>query len=259
MKTAAEILEGNRAFYQACARNYDAGRRFSFRRERARVAGDLAWLATFVPLQGAVVLDVGCGTGFYALAAAGCGATRVHCLDIEPAFIEQARARLLAAHPDAEVYCHQADLEAFVCKNAELLPGIDIFIMGSMLQYVPGHDALLARMAQGVRRGCFYLTSTRRPDGEGWPRLERTLARCDYALHRLLHPSDKGQRGLPATKVTLQVEPLVLQRIFKEQGFVTRLRVYSAFHTVLFSGLHRLLRWPFPFLGSHFTLLAAKA
>lgn len=256
MQTADEILERNRAFYQACALNYDAGRRFSFRREGARVAADLSWLGQFIAIEEAVVLDVGCGTGFYALAAAGQGARKFHCLDIEPVFLEETGKRLLTAHPEAQVHCHQADLESFVRERADLLPDIDIWIMGSVLQYVPEHVALLTKMARAVRHGCFYLTSTRLPGGGRWPRLESVLARFDYALHRLLHPGERGQKGLPVTKVTLEVDPQVLERVFREQGFTTRLYTYSAFHTLLFSGLHRLLRRPLPSLGTHFTLLA---
>lgn len=260
MKTAGEVLEGNRAFYKACARNYDSGRQHSFRRERNRVVEDLLWFEGFFPLRGAVVLDVGCGTGFFGLVAAEQGADHIHCLDIEPLFLEQTRRRLAENHPRVRVTCHQSDLGAFVADRADLLPSIDIWIMGSVLQYVPECDALLAGVAelQRNRPGGFYITSTRRPSGQGWPRFERVLARCDYALHRLLHRSDRAQRGLPGTKVTLQVDPQQLERILGSQGFATRLQVYSAFHTLVFSGLHRIFRRLFPFLGTHFTLLAAK-
>ena len=258
MDRAAQILRDNREFYRACAPAYDAGREYSFRREGVRVRADLEWLNAHLALDKATVLDIGCGTGFYSLMAATLGVREVHCLDIDPVFLKAASEKVLSAYPQVQLHCHEGDLESFARTRAELLLDTDIYIMGSVLQYVPGYQAILQEMASRVQCGGFYITSTRLP-GNGRHRLvDGFLARLDYALHRLIHPRSRGQRSLPATKVTLEVDPEGLKQLFEKHGFATKFYSYSAFHTLAIDSVHRWLRAMFPALGTHFTLLAVK-
>lgn len=255
---AQQVVQDNRTFYHACAPDYDAGREFAFRHERARVADDLQWLGAFMRLEEAVVLDVGCGTGFYASIAAAQGVRQLHCLDFEPAFLELARDKIKATSPQAQVHCHAFDLETFAAERADLLSGIDVYLMGSVLQYVPGHLALIERLARATEHSCFYITSTRLPGGGRHRLLEGLLARLDYALHRLIHPRPARRHGLLPAQVTVEVDLEALQKLFRGLGCRTRCYSYSAFHLLPFNKLHQLLRAAFPSLGACFTLLAAR-
>jgi len=252
------VVRGNAEFYRTCAAEYDGGREYFYRHERIRIGADLEWLASFHPLEEAEVLDVGCGTGFYAEIAAALGAGHLHCLDLNETLLEAAWARILVANPQARVNCYLADLGSFADERADLLPRVDIWLMGSVIQYVPAPEAVLSALAKG--RGGFYISSTRLPDGGRCPRFEILLARLDYLAHRLVHPASRtaARSAQASTKVTLEVDPWRLEQVLAAAGLQTRLYSYSAFHTVFFNRLHSFLRRFFPGLGSHFTLLAAR-
>lgn len=256
MDHAEEVLRGNREFYRACAPEYDSGREYAFRRDQVRVRADLKWIEASAPLAGAAVLDIGCGTGFYSLMSADAGAGELHCLDIDPVFLDTAKGKVLGAHPQFQVHCHEGDLESFIRGRADLLPHIDIYVMGSVLQYVPDHEVILEQLARLSGGGCFYITSTRLPGGGKHCHFEGWFARLDYALHRLIHPGSRGRHALPSTKVTLLVDPERLRELFSTLGFNIRYYSYSSFHTLLFDRLHRVLRRIFPSLGAQFTLIA---
>ncbi|MCC7262168.1 MAG: class I SAM-dependent methyltransferase [Candidatus Latescibacteria bacterium] len=255
------VVRENTGFYRALAAEYDLGREYFYRHERRRIAADLHWLAGCQPLAEAQILDVGCGTGFYAEIAAGLGAHHLHCLDLDEAFLAAARARILSANPRARVECHLADLASFAAERADLLSRIDIYLMGSVLQYVPAAAAQVAALAVPGRAG-FYISSTRLPGGGRYPRLEKLLARLDYLAHRLVHPASRAAARpaavAGAAKVTLEVDPAQLNQVLAAAGLQTRWYCYSAFHTALFNWLHGVLRRVWPTLGSHFTLLAAR-
>lgn len=258
MDRAAQILRENREFYQACAPAYDAGRQFSYLREQARVRADLEWIGSSSPLAGAVVMDIGCGTGYYAMMAVSLGVAKVHLLDLNQVFLESAREKVLKIRPDLHVDCHLADLDSFIQERADLLRGIDIYLMGAVVQYVPDHEAVLKRLAEGAGRGCFYITSTLVPGGGRHRRVEDLLARIDYFVHRLFHPGSRGQRRLPSTKVTLPVDPQRLWQLYADRGYTFKYYTYSSFHNLIFDRLHRALRRLFPSMGSRFTLIALK-
>ncbi len=262
MERAAQVLSDNRQFYQACAPQYDAGRQYFYLHEGRRIKADLEWLSAFIPLPGAVVMDVGCGTGLYGQHAALLGVGEVHCLDVDEVFLATATARILAANPQARVHRHQEDLGAFVAKRADLLSHIDIYLMGSVIQYVPGAAELLEQLAASPGRRGFYITSSRLPGGGRHPLVENIMARADYLLHRLVHAGTRGtprrQEARGREKVTLSADPAGMLEALRERGFTARYYTYSSFHTALFNRVHQLLRQVFPSLGSFFTLLAVR-
>lgn len=255
------VVRENTGFYRALAAQYDLGREHFYRHERRRLVADLRGLMGEGGLVGAEVLDVGCGTGLYAASAASLGAGQLHCLDLDESFLAAARARVLEANPQAQVHCHLADLGSFAAARADLLPRIDICLMGSVLQYVPDAAAQLTALAAGGC-GAFYISSTRLPQGGTHPRLEGVLARLDYLAHRLCHPASRAgarpRRVAGATKVTLEVDPEHLQEVLASAGMQSRWYRYSAFHTQFFNWLHAVLRRFLPAVGSHFTVLAAR-
>jgi 2-polyprenyl-6-hydroxyphenyl methylase/3-demethylubiquinone-9 3-methyltransferase len=67
-------------------------------------------------LQGARVLDVGCGSGLFCAAMAGLGVKSVVGVDVDPACVETSRALLRRLVPDADVTLHHASIldRAFV-------------------------------------------------------------------------------------------------------------------------------------------------
>ena len=254
------VVRENTEFYRAVATAYDLGREFFFRHERRRITADLRLLAG-QSLVGAEVMDVGCGTGLYGQIAATLGAGHLHCLDLDESFLAAARERILAANPQVRVECHLADLGSFAAERADLLARIDIYLMGSVLQYVPGAAAQVAALAT-AGHGSFYISSTRLPGGGRFPGLENLLTRLDYLAHRLVHPGSRAAARpgsvAGATKVTLEVDPAELNQVLAAAGLQTRWYRYSAFHTAFFNRLHGVLRRVLPSLGSHFALLATR-
>ena len=75
-------------------------------------------------LAGKIFLDLGCGSGLHAVAAARLGASRIVALDIDPAAVATTR-RVLAKHaPDASFEAHQLsvfDLTPETCGRFEVV------------------------------------------------------------------------------------------------------------------------------------------
>lgn len=73
---------------------------------------------------GVTVLDVGCGTGILAIAAAKLGAVRVHAIDIDPAAIQVARTNLAHNQVSSKVTLQQGSLD--VVNSEDLRGAFDI-------------------------------------------------------------------------------------------------------------------------------------
>jgi len=100
---------------------------------------------------GVTVLDVGCGTGILAIAAAKLGAVRVHAIDIDPGAIQVARMNLAHNQVSDKVTLHHGSLDVV---NPEDLPGaFDIPDSSSSLALpsTKNHfDLILANLLAGV-------------------------------------------------------------------------------------------------------------
>jgi 2-polyprenyl-6-hydroxyphenyl methylase/3-demethylubiquinone-9 3-methyltransferase len=119
----------------------------------------LDWIRQFVDLDGAKVLDVGCGGGILTESLAGCGAT-VTGIDMAEAPLQVARLHLHES--GAEVDYRQATAE----ELAEEQPGeYDVVTCLEMLEHVPSPSQALASIAKLVRPGgdVFLSTINRNP------------------------------------------------------------------------------------------------
>jgi len=106
-------------------------------------------------LDGARVLDVGCGLGWFCRWARENGAVSVLGLDIS----ERMLARARAATPDTAVTYARMDLE-----NAVLAQGsFDLAYSSLALHYIVGLDGLLAELARALVPGGMLVASVEHP------------------------------------------------------------------------------------------------
>lgn len=89
--------------------------------EHETTASCLETLATLAPLDGATVLDLGCGTGVLALAALHFGAARAVCVDIDPQAAALAASNARANGAAGRVWCVAGKLEALGGPRFDLI------------------------------------------------------------------------------------------------------------------------------------------
>lgn len=119
----------------------------------------LDWIRQFVELNGANVLDIGCGGGILteAMAAAGAVVTGIDMAD-KPLGV----ARLHRVESGAEVDYRQTTAESMAAEH----PGqFDVVTCLEMLEHVPSPSQVIAATAQLVRPGghVFFSTINRNP------------------------------------------------------------------------------------------------
>jgi len=152
--------------------------RLSFIRERAS-------------LDGATVIDVGCGGGILSEAMAGAGA-RVTGLDIAPAALAVARLHLMES--GANVDYHESTVEAW----AERMPGqADVLTCMEMLEHVPDPQSVLDACAALLKPGgqAFFSTLNRTPAAfalaiVGAEHVARLLPRGTHRYDRFIRPAE---------------------------------------------------------------------
>ncbi len=139
--------------------------------------------------KGDVVVDLGCGTGSLAIAAARIGA-KVEAIDVSPAMLELARMKAATSAVTGISFRHAGFL------THRLSPGAADFVFSQFaLHHLPDFwkQSAILRVAAALRRGgVFYLkdvtfsfeptrqteaveawlASVSREDGEGWPRAD---------------------------------------------------------------------------------------
>jgi len=121
---------------------WDPGQYERFASERAQPFYDL--LALVHPVPGGDVVDLGCGTGeLTAQLHARVGAARTLGIDSSTAMLERA-----AAAATTGLRFEATDIGDF---NAE--DRFDLILANASLQWVPDHEALLARLTRGLRPG----------------------------------------------------------------------------------------------------------
>jgi SAM-dependent methyltransferase len=112
-------------------------------RWRARNAAFFALLAALVPAGGRV-LELGCGPGRHALAAAGLG-FEVHGIDLDPAVVEQARRNAARAAPGARVSFAVADMDRL--GELDAARPWDAITHGGLMEHFPSAAAVQASLA----------------------------------------------------------------------------------------------------------------
>ena len=250
-----EIIEINKKFYDEYALNYDTSREGFYELEKDRIQNDLS---VFFDVQAfpKVVLDVGCGTGFYALNAAMMGAQELHCIDISSSFLKMAKSQIEKKYPSVVVYTHQTDLRNFMIEKPEICNRANLFVMGAVLQYVPGYDAILQNLIRCAPQANYYISSTIYPETKV-SCVEKALISVDYALYRKMKNIPKvPKKTYP--KVTLKVDPEVMEQIFDQAGLNIIISRYTSFHTKFMSKLHQKMCNVIPNMGSYFTLIACQ-
>jgi SAM-dependent methyltransferase len=184
------------------------------------------------PLAGRVVLDVGCGDGAYALAAARAGA-RVVGVDRSPADIEAARRN--AAETGVRLELHVADALALPFPAARF----DIVLAATVLCFVAEPAAAISEMARVLRPGGVLVIGElgRWSAWSAWRRLRAWAGSRTWRAARFWSPGE-------------------LRALFNGAGLVPERERGAAFYPPL-GGAARLLERVDPLLGRATRLGAA--
>ena len=114
----------------------------------------LRYVADRVPLEGAKVLDIGCGAGLLSEALAGEGA-RVTAIDLAPELIEVAKLHQLEAGHQIDYRVQSAEAIA-----DELPGGFDAVTCMEMLEHVPDPGSVIEACARLLKPGGRLFLST---------------------------------------------------------------------------------------------------
>jgi cyclopropane fatty-acyl-phospholipid synthase-like methyltransferase len=118
--------------------------------DNRRILSDLGLKA------GDVVVDLGTGTGSFAVEAARAGAARVHAVDVSPAMLEFTKRRARAAGVEDRITCTHAGFLSY----AHAGPPADIVVTQFAMHHLPDFwkGVALARIAAFIKPGGrFYL------------------------------------------------------------------------------------------------------
>jgi len=155
-----------------------------------------AYVAARAQLNGARVVDVGCGGGLLCESLAALGAA-VTGIDLAPAMLES--ARLHAAERGLSITYRLSGAEAL----AEREPGaFDVVTCMEMIEHVPHPAAVVAALARLVRPGGAVFVSTLNRTPKSFLQailaaeyLFRLVPRGTHEYQRLIRPSELAQWG----------------------------------------------------------------
>lgn len=155
------------ALFDAIAASYDDWYRTPLGAYADRVEKEIV-LDLAAPCPGETAVDLGCGTGQYALALAARG-LRVTGVDISARMLDRARAR--AAETGLSVRWIEADVRAVPLPSA----AFDLATMVTVLEFVPEPERAVAEALRLLRPGG-RLVAAVLGEGSGWARLYREEA-----------------------------------------------------------------------------------
>ncbi len=153
----------------------------------------LRYVADRVPLEGAKLLDVGCGAGLLSEALAGEGA-RVTAIDLAPELIDVAKLHQLEAG-------HAIDyrLQSVEDLAAEIPGGFDAITCMEMLEHVPDPGSVIEACARLLKPGgrLFLSTLNRTPAAfalaiVGAEYVARLLPKGTHQYRDFIKPSELG-------------------------------------------------------------------
>ncbi len=221
---AANVDAGEIAKFDAIAQRWwdPAGEFAPLHRLNPLRAG---YVAGRVALDGARVLDVGCGGGLLAEALARQGA-KVSGIDLSPAAIEVAELHALAEGLDLRYRC--VDVASLTGTERDRY---DVVTCMELIEHVPDPAALLASLAAVVRPGGTVFVSTlnrtARSFGLAIVAAEYLLGMVPRGTHdyaRFIRPSELARAaravGLELTDLT-GIEPVLPGRDFRLGGDVS--------------------------------------
>ena len=143
--------------------------------------------ALLPPLDGAVVLDMGCGAGDLSAYCAGQGAARMVGADISEKMLRAARER--NAHPAIEYVRAAIEDLSFAPET------FDVVVSSFAVHYVSDYAALVADVSRWLRPGGAFVYSTEHPMTTARKAGEQNWVR-DEAGNRLFWPiDDYGDEG----------------------------------------------------------------
>ena len=251
-----DIIEKNKAFYQAYAPYYDRGRSEFFRHETQRIQKDISFINSKRDVSKAKLLDVGSGTGFYSLLAASTGIKNIHCLDLDEQFLNLTRTKFRTQYPETKLTCHNNDMRSFIDQYShDALRNFDIFFFGSVLHYVPNHEELLQKIINVAPKSIYYLSSIPLTLGSTQSFFQSAFLRVDYLFHRLLKQPPPLVRHVP-DQATVNVNIETLADLFMQNSFEIYTYNYTTFHSSVFNVITKPIKNIFPSIGTHSTLIA---
>lgn len=170
--------------FSRTAADYDDAVRFN-------VAGAARLIASIPAGDYAEVLDVGCGTGFSALAMADrFGPLSVTGVDASEGMLEMFRAKL-SGRTDIRATVHRADVLEMPVPDASF----DAVICSMAFHWFPRKAEAMAAMARAVRPGGIVAVLCSGAGGEG--EFRRILARLEPGVPAWVGAFDAVQRDIP--------------------------------------------------------------
>ncbi len=150
------------------------------------------------PLDGASVIDVGCGPGHYSVSLARAGASRVLGLDFAPGMLKIAEQAAKSAGVAERCTFALGDFLSY-----PLAEKFDYAVVMGFMDYVAAPRAVIDRVLAVVRgRGFFSFPKAGGP--LAWQRQLRYRNRCDLFLYR----EDEIRSLLSSTGAAFQIESI---------------------------------------------------
>lgn len=172
---------------------------------------------SFYPLEGAAVLDVGCGGGLASEALARRGA-QVTAIDASPEMLKT--AQLHAAESGVDIDYQHTYAESLATTHAEQFDLVTCF---EMIEHVPDPQATLAALAALVRPGGHLIVSTINRTPKAYLGV---VVAAEYILNwvpkgthdyaRFLKPSEIAQSLRPHGMDVTAIEGVVMHPLYRQ-------------------------------------------